>query len=169
MSSFSGVIGGALLIFLLILQSSIFNRIPLLQGSPDLILLAVIAWASQKRVQTGWLWGIIGGGLVGFVSVISLPVYLLGYLAAVGFASALRKRMWNVPQLALLISVFGGTIIVNGLTWISLRFSENPISIGESLNLIILPSLLLNLVLAIPFSLVLGDLARLLYPQPLEN
>jgi rod shape-determining protein MreD len=169
MNGLSAVIGSALLTFLLILQSSIISRIPLLQGSPDLVLLAVVAWASQKRVETGWLWGIIGGLLVGYVSAVQLPVYLMGYLAAAGLATALRQRMWNVPQLIMLISVIGGTLFVQGLTWVSLRFSENPTSIVESLNLIILPSLLLNLLLAMPFFLVIGDLARLLYPQPLEN
>lgn len=169
MNGLSTLAGSVILIFLLILQSAIFSRIPLLQGSADLVLLTVSAWASQNRVETGWIWGLIGAILVGYVSVVPMPVYIIGYLSAVGLAKLLRQRMWNVPQLIMLLSVFTGTLIVQGLTWLSLRLSENPASVGETLNLIILPSLLLNLVLSIPFFLAFSDLARLLYPHPLEN
>jgi hypothetical protein len=39
----------------------IASRIPLLHGSADLILLALVAWALQKRVNTAWQWALIGG------------------------------------------------------------------------------------------------------------
>jgi len=169
MNGLSALIGSLLMAILLIIQSSVFSRISLLQGTADLVLLAIIAWASHKRVKTGWVWGIIGAVLVGYVSVVPITVYFAGYLAAVELATVLRQRMQHVPQLTMLLSVFGGTIIVQGLTWASLRFSENPTSIGDTLNLIVLPSLLLNLLLAIPTYLAVGDLAELLYPQPLEN
>lgn len=169
MNGLSALAGSAILTFLLIFQSAILSRAPLLQGSADLILLAVAAWSSQNRVETDWLWGVIGSVLVGYVSVVPMPVYLVGYLSSVGLARLLRQRMWNVPQLIMLLSVFWGTLVVQSLTWISLRLSENPTSIGETLNLILLPSLLLNLLLSIPFFQALSDLARLLYPQPLEN
>ena len=44
---------------LLILQTVILSRITLLHGSADLIMLAVISWALQKRVKTAWFWAII--------------------------------------------------------------------------------------------------------------
>ena len=56
---------------LAILQSSLVSRLPLLQGTPDLVMLAIIAWALQKRVQTAWQWSIIGGLVVSFYSAAS--------------------------------------------------------------------------------------------------
>jgi rod shape-determining protein MreD len=157
-----------ILAILLILQTAVVNQIPLLQGSADLVLLALIAWASQKRVQSAWIWGIIGGLLVGFVSAVPIPVYIIAYLIAVAFAILLRQRIWNVPILAMLISTFAGTLILYGTTMVALRLLNTPLAIGLSINLIVLPSLLLNMLLALPFFLIFGDLASLLYPESLE-
>jgi rod shape-determining protein MreD len=157
-----------ILAVLLIMQTAVLNQIPLLQGTADLVLLALIAWASQRRVETAWIWGIIGGLLVGFVSAVPIPVYILAYLAAVAVAILLRQRIWNVPILAMLVSTFVGTLLLHGFTIAALRLSDIPLTMGESINLIVLPSLLLNMLLALPFFLIFGDLAKLLYPETLE-
>jgi rod shape-determining protein MreD len=153
---------------LLVLQSAVFSRIPLLHGTADLVLLAIIAWALQKRVQTAWHWGIIGGLLVSFVSALPLGVVMGGYLLAVGLALALRSRVWQVPVLAMMVATFFGTMIVHLITMVVLRVSGVPLPWLQTLNLVILPSVLLNLLLALPFYVMLGDLARWLHPEELE-
>jgi hypothetical protein len=50
----------------------------------------------------------------------------------------------------------------------ALRLSGSLIPVLESVNLIILPSTLLNLILAIPVYALISDLANWLYPQELE-
>jgi len=158
-----------ILSILLVIQSAILSRIPLLNGTSDLVLLAVIAWALQKRVQTAWYWGIIGGLLVGYVSALPLGVPLVGYLLAVGLALILRQRVWQVPILAMFVATFFGTILYHLISLVALRVIGVPMPIIETLNLITLPSVLLNLLLAIPFYFLLGDLAKLLYPEELET
>lgn len=157
-----------ILILLLIVQTAILSNTPLLQGTTDVVLLAVIAWAIQKKVDTAWVWGIIGGLLVGYVSAVPLPVYLAAYLGAVGIALLLRQRVWNVPFLGMLIATFTGTILLQGSTVIALRIADTPLAMNDTLNLIILPGLVLNLILALPFFLIFGDLAKWLYPETLE-
>ena len=68
---------------LLIFQMVVVGQMPLLQGSADLVLLTIIAWALQKRVRTAWQWCIIGGLLVSFVSGMPFGVWLVGYLLTV--------------------------------------------------------------------------------------
>jgi rod shape-determining protein MreD len=153
---------------LLVLQSAIFSQIPLLQGTTDLVLLALVAWSLQRRVRTAWQWGIIGGLLVGFVSAVPFFVYLVGYLLAVGFALLLRQRIWQVPLLAMFIATFFGTLAIQLATLVALRVSGTILPIGATINLIILPSILLNLLLALPFFTLFSDLANFLYPEELE-
>jgi rod shape-determining protein MreD len=153
---------------LLVLQSAIFSQIPLLRGTTDLVLLAVVAWSLQRRVRTAWQWGIIGGLLVGFVSAVPMVVFVAGYLLAVGLALLLRQRIWQVPVLAMFIATFFGTLFVQLVTLAVLRVTGTALPFINSINLVILPSILLNLILALPFFTIFADLARFLYPEELE-
>jgi rod shape-determining protein MreD len=153
---------------LLIFQSAVVSRIALLHGTADLLLLAVVAWTLQKRVDTAWHWSIIAGLLISFVSALPLGVALLGYLLVTGLTLLLRQRVWQVPILAMLVATFLGTLVTQGLALAALRLSGDPLPILQAFNLITLPSILLNLLLAIPAYALLGDLAGWLYPEELE-
>jgi rod shape-determining protein MreD len=153
---------------LLILQTAIISRIPLLHGTADLVLLVILAWALQKRVQTAWQWGIIGGLMVGIVTALPFGTSLISYLLAVAMALALRQRVWQVPILAMFVATFLGTLLTHVIAVLSLRFLGDQIPIGDAFSLVTLPSILLNLLLAIPAYALLSDLAHWLYPEELE-
>ena len=120
MTSMTTLLAIPILGILLVLQSAIFSQIPLLQGTTDLVLLALVAWSLQRRVRTAWQWGIIGGLLVGFVSAVPFFVYVVGYLLAVGFSLLLRQRIWQVPLLAMFIATFFGTLVIHLATLVAL-------------------------------------------------
>lgn len=153
---------------LLILQSSVVSRVTLLHGAADLVLLALLAWALQKQVRNAWFWGIIGGLFVGYVSALPFGVIHIAYLLAVAFAIALRRRVWELPILAMLIATFFGTLIVQLVQIIGLRAAGSSLPVLDAVNLVALPSVLLNLLLAIPFYGFFNDLARWLYPEPFD-
>jgi rod shape-determining protein MreD len=153
---------------LLIVQTAVLNRFPLLHGAADLVMLAVIAWALQKRVKTAWQWGIIGGLLVGFVSGLPFWATIVIYLLAVVIALALRGRVWQAPILAMFIATFCITLLAHFLAIVALRLGGTALPLLQTLNLVTLPSLILNLVLAIPTFYLLTDLAKHLYPETLE-
>ncbi len=155
---------GALVIF----QSAVISRISLLQGTADLVLLALIAWALQPQVHTAWRWTLIGGVLVNLLSGLPLGIPLLGYLTATGLALVLRKRVWQVPMLAMLVATVVGTLLSLTISWTALRITGVPLPVFQSFYLVVLPSILLNLLLALPFYTLAGDLAKWLYPQDLE-
>jgi hypothetical protein len=154
--------------FLIILQSAIASRIPLLHGTADLVLLALAAWAVQDRVKTTWQWSLIGGMMVAFVSALSLLAVLPGYLLSSGIARALRKQLWQMPLLAMFTAVFIGTLILHTITFIVLRTNGILLPFWESFNMVTLPSALLNLLLAVPVYALIGDLANRLYPEEIE-
>ncbi len=157
-----------LLGILVMFQSAIASRLTVLHGSLDLVLLAILAWSLQKPVETGLQWGLIGGLFMTIFSDLPPGVALLAYVLVAGLGSWLRRNNWQVPVLAMLIAVFLGTLIVHSLSFLALRLSGNPIPLLSALNLITLPSLLMNLVVAIPAYALMGDLAGRLYPEELE-
>jgi rod shape-determining protein MreD len=153
---------------LAILQSAIVSRLPLLHGTADILLIVIIAWALQERVRNAWQWALIAGLIFGYVSAINIAIPVIGYLVAAGLALLLRQRIWQVPVLAMLAITFVGTLFVNVLTALFLSITGTPLPLFDTLNLIILPSLLLNLLLAIPIYALVKDLSEWLYPEEIE-
>jgi rod shape-determining protein MreD len=149
-----------------ILQSAVISRVYLLSGIADLPLVMLAAWALQEEVDSAWHWAAALGLLVGFVSGIAWFVPVLGYMAVVGLARVFQRRVWQAPLLAMCSITFLGTIILTLLSFGILRFLDVPLLIGDVLGLLTLPSVLLNMLLAIPAYAVMRDLARWVYPSP---
>jgi biotin transporter BioY len=106
--------------------------------------------------------------LVSFVSGVPFGATLIGYLLAVGLALLLRQRIWQVPLLAMFICTFFGTILVHLVALVVLRITGTSLPFLNALNLVTLPSVVLNLLLAIPVYAIISDLAKWIYPEQLE-
>jgi rod shape-determining protein MreD len=146
------------------IQISIVGRINLLQGAADLVLLIVAAWSVQERVLGAWVWGAAAGFLVGVISGAHWYVYLIGYLVVVGIARILAHRVWQAPLLAMFTVTLIGTLILLMLTYLERTLIEVPLTFELSFMQIILPSILLNLLLAIPVHALIRDLVNRVYP-----
>jgi rod shape-determining protein MreD len=147
-----------------ILQTSIFSRINLLNGSADLVLLILAAWGLQERVHNAWIWGATAGILVGAISGVPWYIYLVGYLVVVLLARILARRIWQAPLLAMFTVTLIGTIVLLMLTYLERSILEVPLEFNVSFLQIILPSVLLNLLMAVPVHTLIRDLANVLYP-----
>lgn len=154
--------------FAVLLQSTVLSQIHLALGSIDLIMLVLIAWAVNERVKTAWHWGVIGSLFASLITAVPLLAVSLSYFLAIGSAILLRRVFWQRPILAMLIAAAISTTIMHGITIIAMMILETPVSIMESLNLITLPSILLNLLVSIPVYAIIGDLANWIYPQQIE-
>jgi rod shape-determining protein MreD len=153
---------------LAMLQSAILSRIPLLHGTADLVMLAIIAWSLHDRVQSAWIWAVVGGLIMSLVSGIPFGIYLGGYLLITLAAMLLKRTVWKIPILAMLLMVFIGTLLTQGLSFIALILTGTPLPLLDTVNLIILPSLLLNLLLSIPAYILVGDYANWIHPLEIE-
>jgi len=153
---------------LLMLQTAIVSRAPLLQGTPDLVMLAILAWTSRPRVRTFWQWTALGGLMVSYVSALPFGVPLISYVLTAALTVVMRRRVWKTSVLVMLAATFVGTLISHVLSFVALAISGTLLPVLDVLNRITLPSLLLNLILAIPIYALLGDLANWFYPEKLE-
>ena len=149
-----------------ILQTAVISRVYLLSGIADLPLVMLAAWALQEGVDSAWHWAIATGLLIGFISGISWVVPVITYMAVVLLAYLFQRRVWQAPLLAMFSITFIGTILVGMFSVGVLRFSEVDLPISDVLGLVMLPSVLLNMLLAIPVYAVMRDLARWVYPAP---
>ncbi len=149
----------------MMLQISIASRIMLLSGNVDLLLLVVAAWGLQERVRAAWIWGLVASLLAGLVSGVPWYIYLIGYLSVVGMARLMVHHIWQAPLLAMFAVTFIGTLELLMLTFVQRTILEVPLSFSDVFSQIILPTVLLNLLLAIPVHSLIRDLAKWLYPE----
>ena len=154
------------IILAVILQTAIVSRVYLLSGIADLPLVMLAAWALQEEVESAWHWATAAGLLVGFVSAMPMIAPILGYFVVVGLAQILQGRVWQAPLLAMFSVTFFGSVIASVLSFAVLSLSGINLPAGDVLGVLTLPSVLLNMLLAIPVYAVMRDLARWVYPSP---
>jgi len=92
-------------------------------------------------------------------------VPLAGYMIVVALAKILQLRIWQVPLLAMFSISLLGTIVIDTLVFVSIRFSGASISFQDAFGLHTLPRILLNLILSVPVYAVMRDLAHWAYPS----
>jgi cell shape-determining protein MreD len=153
---------------LVILQTAVVSRLPLLRGFPDLVLLALIAWSLNERVTTAWQWTVVAGFIGGFISAAPGAVPMIGYIGAVAVGRLLQQRVWKTPLLAMFLTTLLGTFFFHGITILYLTVSGSRISVSEAINIITIPSVLLNLILALPIYALMKEIAEWLYPVKIE-
>lgn len=156
------------LVVFFILQTAIFSQTPLVSGTADMILLFLAAWSLQEEVKNSWLWTVIAGILVSVFSAMPFFAPLIAYLGVVGLSKALQRRVWQNPLLAMLIVVLLGTFFQLALYVIVLQITGAPISWAQSLDNVMLPSVLLNMIFALPIYAIVKDLSRRISPLEVD-
>lgn len=156
---------GMSFVLAMMLQYGVFSRWMILSGSPDLVLLLIIALCLHQKHRWFWILILIMGGVVGFVSAlpffIPMVVYMAVYLASFG----LKQRVWQTPLLAMFLLTFGATILVNFLSIAVLFIQRIPFNFSIALVNVVLPSVFLNMFLAIPVHAIMRELSVWLYPE----
>jgi hypothetical protein len=158
------LVGIPVLILAAMLQSVAVSQIQLLNGSADIVLLTVVSWVMNDQVRTPWSWAIMGGLAVGLLSQLPVWMVLGTYLAITALALALKRRVWQIPLVALLSFAAVATLIWQVASFTMLLILGVPLNPAASFNLILLPSLVLNVLLAIPIQAVVAEIANLVHP-----
>lgn len=157
------------LLVLTMLQIGIVSRLPLLEGTADLLLVAMVAWTMQRPVKNGWFWALVAASMMSMTSAVTPLVPFVTYFLSAGLIQFIKRQVWQAPLLIMLLVILIGTFIEHVLTIATLLFSGTSLPIMDSLSLITLPSILLNLALSIPFYAIMRDLANWIFPQGIEG
>ncbi|MCH7663010.1 MAG: hypothetical protein IH859_03965 [Chloroflexi bacterium] len=162
------LLGILLLGFATILQTTIASQIPLLQGTVDLVLLTFLAWALREEISGIWQWGLIAGLSVGFASQLPIWLPVSTYMLITLFIQLLKTKIWQVRVISLFTTTILATFLVLGLQWAFIVVQGVPINFVQAFNLVILPSMVLNLLIAFPIYVLMGELTMRIYP-PTES
>ncbi len=157
------LIGFPILFLIAIFQSALFSRLSLLHGHADLMLIVLAIWATHPRVLHVWEWTLLGALLIAFLSAFPWPLIFLAYFAPIALGRVLSTTLHSHLINALIV-LFAGTWWMGIIGWVYLftvRASASPLLVaGEIAS----PSLLMNLLLALPTFIVVRRIIDWTYP-----
>jgi hypothetical protein len=153
-----------ILILLLILQMVIVRQLPLFNGTVDLLLLWLASWGLQKQGKNVWVGAVFVILLMSFVSSQPWYVWTVTYLSVAIISRFMNRNFWQNPLIALIFVVFISSIIGLIAQMGALIFHDSAINIAQSIKYVVVPSVFLNLLFAIPVYIVVNDMAQWVYP-----
>ena len=163
-----------ILLFVLIiamLQLGIFSYIQILAGKVDLLMLGVIAWIIQKK--TNFLDIVIYSAItIFFIYLISAEPFsiilgLYSIIVLVVFWS--KNNIQQLPIVSMLIFTAIFTFLHLAIFGFYLQLSGLSITANEVFQSVILPSMIINLIAAIPMFLLVNELQHWVYPLVEES
>jgi rod shape-determining protein MreD len=156
------------MVVVLMLQLAVVSQLPLLYGTGDLVLLALLAWSLQERSHNAWFWALVGGALVSIISALSFGAPLIIYLVVVLVVRLVNRRMLEFPILGMLITTIVATFFQHFSEIVVLFVDGRALPFTQSIVLVTLPSVLLNLLFAVPVYALINELARWVYPVEVQ-
>jgi len=149
-----------ILLLLLILQTTIAGEITLINGAADLILVWLAAWGITNKDRSGYLLAFMAGGLTSYVSALPWYVFPLAYLSVIFLGRFVFNQLWQSPLLSMFAITLVASILLYVFTMLGLRINGTEYSWQVSLTNVIIPSVFLNLLFAIPMFAIVRDFSR---------
>ena len=163
------VVAIPLLFLAVVAQTTLMSYFKLLSGEADLLIVILVAWALQEGVTTAFHWAFLAAVMMSLASRLPWFIYLAAYGGTVLMALLLQRRVWQVPMLAMFSVTFLGTVLINLLTFLYINLSGSTITLTDALGLVTLPSVLLNMLIAIPLFGMMRDVAHWVFPQAAQQ
>lgn len=154
---------------LVVIQSSLVSHLRLLDGRPDLVLLAVVGWALTGRGREAMVLGFIGGLLLDSFSQVPLGWSAAVLVLIAAMISYSEGQFWGVNPLMQLAAVLVASVLFQLAGMLAVLLIGRPIDFGLALSRIVLPSAFLNLLLALPTAQAAEALRNALYPPPVTS
>ncbi len=151
-----------------VLQLAVVGNIPLLHGTADILLIWVGAWALLSKGKGAWIYAGVAAVVVSYISAIHPIVPFVSYFFVVAFARYFQRRIWQSPLIALLIICFAASLLQSGLSFVSLVIGGVPLDFSTSLVQVIIPTLFLDLLMALPVYALSKDMHQWIYPYEVE-
>ncbi len=158
------LLGLILMAILAVLQVSLVNHLRLLDGRPDLVLLAVTSWALTGRGREAMVLGFAGGLFLDAFSEIPIGVSSVALVLVAALVSYSEGRFWGIHPLMQLAAVLAASVVFYTAQLLTLVLAGHPIDLSIALSRTVLPSLFINLLLALPAAQAAEALKGVLVP-----
>ncbi len=164
----SYLIGFASFVLMAMLKMCVFRQWKILSGSADILLLFVVVWCLYDRSKRLWLLIILMAGIVSIISALPFYIPLIVYFFIYQLSRLLQTRIMQSPLLGIIVLTFAATLLQVILNLAYLFILRTNLAITSVLIEVALPSILLNMLLAIPMYAIVRELAYYAFPKGVE-
>lgn len=154
-----------ILFITMMLQMVVINKIPLLYGYADLVVLVIVVYAMHPKANRAWFWGLLAMTLYGYVSKIPYFVPIIVFSAIIISAQYIKKRIWQMPLIAFIFVIISASLLFQILSLGALVILGSSLPIMESINLIVIPSVMLNLIFSVPIYFIFNDFLDIVFTE----
>ena len=161
-------LGLPILLLLAIVQSAVFSQVRLLGGQADLVLLAIVAWALTGRWREAMILGALAGAGLDLLSAVPIGTSSLALVLIAYGVSVTEGRLWGAHLLTPLGVVLAASLVFSAISLLGSLLAGAVIDLGTVSTRVVLPSLFLNLLLAVPAAQLASVLQRMLFPPEVE-
>ena len=137
-----------------LLQTAIGPNIRILGANPDFALVLVVCVALVRGSETGAIFGFLTGTLVAVALMEPLGLSAFAFVLVGYFAGRYAETAELSPTFAPLLTAFVATLIAGLLFALAQALLERQVPLGFFLGRVLVPSLILNTLLAAPLYLV---------------
>lgn len=156
----SVIVSLPIMLILSVIQSVVVSRVNIMSGSADIILLAIVSLGVTEENRNIFIWALVGGIFISFISAMPAAAVISAYLVVAGITWIVYKGIWQSPILAILLSSFFGTVAKFIIDIIALQFIGISIDFPAIIKMTLAPNLILNLFILFPIYSLMGDLAK---------
>jgi rod shape-determining protein MreD len=148
-----------------LLQVTLMPHLTVSHVQPDLVLAVVVCWALIRGPSDGALWGFLAGIATDLLSGAPFGMHtfvmtVMGIVAGLGADVIPSEHAMLLPGVAMLCTVLQQAVYV-----LMLRGAGWPIDWSKVLVPVVIPSAVLNLILALLLYPLVGRLHRRLAPE----
>ena len=156
----SVIVSLPIMLILSVIQSVVVSRVNIMNGSADIILLAIVSLGVTEENRNIFIWALVGGIFISFISAMPAAAVITAYLVVAGITWIVHKSIWQSPILAILLSSFIGTVAKFIIDIIALQFIGINIDFSATIKMTLAPNLILNLFILFPIYSLMNDLAK---------
>jgi hypothetical protein len=157
--------GGAIALFLALLQASSIEQFKVLQVTPNLLLVLLVSWLVVRGLDDVLPMIAVSGITMGFVGLQMPGLILLALLPIAGLGIIRELHVIHSDILLVLAFVLAATIAYESIIVATLVATGGGFDIAAALRSAIIPSAIVNVILTPPVYLVM----RLAKPSSRRN
>ena len=106
-----------------VLQSSVIPQIRIFGGEPDLVLLLVLSWSVNGRLEQDVTWAFVGGIAQDLMSATPLGASVIGLVLLAFGIDQLKQQVYRIGFMLIIALVIAGTILQKVVLMIVAGFS----------------------------------------------